>query len=169
MARVDNFGSGSNSQYRRSESRRTYVYVDGTAVRKPQTVPQQASPKRKTPSTSLATRKNRERALQMNLRYVLFLTGAAVVSVFMCVNYLQLQANNTLLQKEVTSLEAELNEAILENDSDYYAVMSGIDMEYVKDVAMNQLGMVYAKNSQIVTYEAGDSDYVMQYSEIPSE
>ena len=105
----------------------------------------------------------------MNLGYVTFLTAAAVISVLMCVNFLQLQAKGTKLQKEVTSLETQLNSAILENNSDYNRIMTNVDMEHVKDVAMNELGMVYAKKSQIVTYEMEDNDYVRQYSEIPAE
>jgi cell division protein FtsL len=105
----------------------------------------------------------------MNVGYVTFLTVAAVISVFMCVNFLQLQAKGTKLQKEVTALETQLSAAILENDSDYNRIMTSVDMEHVKDVAMNELGMSYAKKSQIVTYEMEDNDYVRQYSEIPEE
>ena len=47
--------------------------------------------------------------------------------------------------------------------------MTNVDMEHVKDVAMNELGMVQAKKSQIITYKMDDNDYVRQYSEIPSE
>lgn len=105
----------------------------------------------------------------MNLGYVLFLTAAAIVTVFMCVNYLQLQAKGTKLQKEVTALETQLDAAILENDSDYNRIMTNIDLEHIKDVAMNDLGMVYAKKSQIITYESQNGDYVRQYSDIPTE
>ena len=45
--------------------------------------------------------------------------------------------------------------------------MTGVDMEHVKNVAMDELGMVYAKKSQIVTYEVENSDYVRQYTEVP--
>lgn len=169
MAGVDSRSGARRSPNNRTGNSRTYAYVDGTAVRKIQAAPQKKPEERQTPRTSSATRKNRERALAMNLGYVLFLTAAAVITVFMCVNYLQLQAKGTRLQKEVTALETQLDAAILENDADYNRIMTGVDMEYVKDVAMNQLGMVYAKKSQIVTYEAQNGDYVRQYAEIPTE
>ena len=51
-----------------------------------------------------STRSNRERASQMNVRYVVFLTAAAVATVWMCVNYLQLKAQGTRLQKQVTAV-----------------------------------------------------------------
>lgn len=169
MAGAGNMRGAGRGQRRREQGGRTYVYVDGTAVRKLQTVPQKKTRQQQKRSTSLATRKNRERALQMNLGYVAFLTAAAVVTVFMCVNFLQLRAKGTKLQKEVTALEAQLDADVLENNSEYNRIMTGVDMEHVKDVAMNQLGMVYAKKSQIVTYEVDDNDYVRQYSDVPEE
>lgn len=170
MARVENVRGGRDrSRQRTTQNGRTYVYVDGTAVRKFQSVPADRPQKRQDPSTSQTTKRNRERALSMNLGYVTFLTAAAVICVCTCVNFLQLQARGTRLQKEVTALETTLDAAILENDADYNRIMTSVDMEHVKDVAMNQLGMVYAKKSQIVTYEMQDGDYVRQYSEIPAE
>lgn len=169
MARVENMGGTGRTQYRRTTESRKYAYVDGTAVRKLERVPAKQTQRKQTPSTSQTTRKNRERALSMNLGYVIFLTAAAVVTVFMCVNFLQLRAKGTRLQKEVTALEAQLDAAVLENNSDYNRIMTSVDMEHVKDVAMNQLGMVHAKKSQIITYEMQDNDYVRQYSEIPAE
>ncbi len=169
MARVESRGGYNRSQYRRTENGRTYAYVDGTAVRKLETLPAETTKRRQTPSTSLSTKKNRERALQMNFGYVLFLTAAAVATVFMCVTFLQLQAKGTRLQEQVTALEARLDAAILENDSDYNRIMTGVDMERVKEVAMNDLGMIFAKKSQIVTYEVNDGDYVRKYSDVPTE
>jgi cell division protein FtsL len=145
------------------------VYVDGTAVRKLQEAPAEQIEKKQNPSTSAQTKRNRERALQMNMGYVTFLTVAAVITMCVCVNFLKLQSVGTKLQKEVTSLETQLSAAVLENDSDYQRIMNSVDMEHVKDVAINELGMVYAKKSQIVTYEMEDNDYVRQYSEVPTE
>lgn len=169
MARVENRDGARRSQYGRTGETRTYAYVDGTAVRKVSHVPAKSPQKKQRPSASPTTRKNRERALSMNLGYVAFLTAAAVITVFMCVHFLQLRAQGTRLQKQVTALETQLDAAILENNSDYNRIMTSVDMEHVKDVAMNELGMVYAKKSQIVTYELEDNDYVRQYSEIPAE
>lgn len=177
---------GTSSNGRRGQTRTknrsqdVYTYVDGTAVRQldvapypagrelpaEQEFPAEQEPKRE---VSAATQRNRERTLQMNLPYVLFLTAAAVITVFVCVNFLQLRAKNTILQEDVASLEADLDSAILENDSEYNRVMNSVDLEYVKEVAVNELGMQLATTSQIVTYTVEDSDYVRQYSEIPEE
>ena len=80
-----------------------------------------------------------------------------------------LQAKGTRLQKQVTALETQLDQAKLENDSNYNQIMAGVDMEHIKDIAMNEYGMTYAAGSQIVEYELQDSDYVRQYSDVPEE
>ncbi len=165
--------AGAEKKRETGKRKDSYEYVDGSVVRKVQ--PEQSygqtgkNQTKKRQKTSRATRKNRERALQMNFGYVLFLAAAGAITVFMCVNYLKLQAENTKLRREVTSLEVNLDEAKLENDADYNRIMANVDMEHVKDVAINKLGMDYAKKGQIVTYSGIDSDYVRQYTDVPEE
>ncbi len=168
MGEVQRRGGAPRGPQGRNQNERTYVYVDGTAVRKLQEAPESRE-RRRAPSARPAAKESREYALSMNLGYVLFLAIAAAVCMFTCVNFLQLQVKETRLQKQVTSLETKLNAAILENDSKYDQVIASVDMERVKDVAVNELGMVYAKKSQIVTYELENNDYVRQYTEVPRE
>ena len=56
-----------------------------------------------------------------------------------------------------------------QNDSAYNRIVSSVDLEWVKDVAMNEMGMVYASDRQMRTYDSTQSDYVKQYQEIPAE
>ncbi|MDD3794808.1 MAG: hypothetical protein PHE06_02320 [Lachnospiraceae bacterium] len=148
-------------------NKKFHTYVDGNTVRKIQPMPNYAEPKKA--STSSATRKNREKALQMNLGYVVFLTAAAVITVMVCINYLKLQSQSTASQKTVTVLETQLSDLKLDNDSEYNRIISSVNLEQVKDVAMNELGMVYAAQSQIRTFGGAESDYVKQYQAIPAE
>ena len=94
------------------------AYIEGTAVRKlsqyeqavPDEMPQrhyapekrQQAPQRKnsqsrpkTRQKALDRRRARARAFQMNMGYVGFLSIAAVACLFICVNYLKLQAQVT--------------------------------------------------------------------------
>ena len=103
----------------------------------------------------------------MNLSYVVFLTVAAVATVMMCINYLKLQSKNTALQKSVTVLATQLSETKLENDSEYNRIMSNVDLQQLKETAINDLGMTYASESQMRTYDSQGSDYVKQYQDIP--
>ena len=173
---VDKMAAATNTRrttvYSDRRTMRNNYRIEGNAVRRLEpsrrTRPAQTRPVRVQAQVSRPdTAGNRERALQMNLGYVLFLTAMAVFTVFLCVNYLQLQAKSTKLRREVTALESSLDALRLENDLDYDRVMTGIDMEHVKDVAMNELGMVYISKKQIITYNQQDSDYVRQYEKIP--
>ena len=47
-------------------------------------------------------------------------------------------------------------------------VKSDVDLEEIKEIAMGQLGMIYAKEGQIETFLSEDSDYVRQLQEIPA-
>lgn len=168
MARAEQRVTGRTSRPARSyNSYQVNSYVDGNTVRRLNAVPD--SKVRRPRQTSSATRNNRERALQMNLTYVLFLTIAAVVTVMVCINYLKLQSQNVSYQKSVTALDTRLSEMKMENDSAYNRVIASVDLEHVKDVAMNELGMVYASDKQICMYDSTQSDYVKQYQELPAE
>ena len=143
------------------------IFVDGNTLRAEHAY---ALPAEETPAVkkvSMQAQANRERFTQMNLGYVAFLAAAAVVTVLICVNYLRLQAQYTAVQKETTSLEAQLSELKLENDAEYNRIIAGVNLEHVKETAMNKLGMTYASIDQIVEYDAAEHDYVKQYQDIP--
>ena len=143
--------------------RRTQYTVEGNTLR--ETTAQVQPVLKKQPSRN--TQANRERAAQMNIGYVAFLTAAAVLTVMICVNYLRLQARYTSLQKTTTALETTLGSLKLANDAEYNRVISGVNLEDVKEYAMNRLGMVYASEDQIVTYVPAEQDYVKQFKDIP--
>ena len=84
-------------------------------------------------------------------------------------NYLQLQAETTSRIKNIAALETELENLRKENDDDYTRIMTAVDLDYIKEVAINELGMVYAEEDQVVLYDGGTRDYVRQNAEIPDE
>lgn len=86
-----------------------------------------------------------------------------------CVNYLQLQAEVTSRSKNIASLETQLEELRKENNDNYTRIMTSVDLDYIKDKAINELGMVYANEDQVILYDGGTRDYVRQNSEIPKE
>ena len=74
----------------RTDRRSAYVY--GNAVPKPSYEPehrQERSPSEPKKRTSTRVRRNRRKARSMNRAYMIFLTGAAVVALIVCVNYSQ--------------------------------------------------------------------------------
>lgn len=153
---------------REQSQRQAHAYVDGNTVRKAQAMPR-GTTVREHPEVSRTTRVNREKALRMNMSYVVFLTAAAVLTVFVCINYLKLQAQYVSNQKTVTAMSSELSSLKLENDSMYNRIVSSVDLEQLKKVAMEEYGMVFASDRQIRLYDGADRDYVRQFQEIPTE
>lgn len=47
--------------------------------------------------------------------------------------------------------------------------MKDVDLEEIRRIATEELGMTYAAKDQVVLYESEESDYVRQYEEIPDE
>jgi len=106
--------------------------------------------------------RNRARARQMNLGFVIFLAAASVVFTLICGQYLQVRAEVSTAASRVESLEGQLRDLRTANDYRQNALESMTDINHVYDVAVNQLGMVYPSQDQLVTYESTPSEYVIQ-------
>ena len=148
---------------RNSKVRYTDEVIEGNTVRTVNVVPEIRERERRRTQIEAV----RERTLSMDLRYVLFLTAAAIAVVTICVYFLKLQATSTQLQKRTVSLQTTLKDLKMENDIVYSEIISGIDLEHVREKAMKELGMSYPDQSQITYYDAASSDYVKQFEEIP--
>ena len=156
--------TGKITQFQRNGGVRISGFAEGNTVRQVlETAPQYNEEK-----ASRQVIRNRQRARHMDMRYVMFLSVCAIMTVMICVHYLKLHAQYTYLQKQSTALQLDLCSLKMENDTVYNEIVSGVDLQKVKKRAIEDLGMTYPKQSQIVTYETPDSDYVKQYSEIPS-
>ena len=140
-------------------------YVHGSAVRKLDVTREiEQSPKKKLSNTA---RKNREKAEHMSAGYVLFLSLALVATGCILVGYIKLQSDITNSIKNISKLETELNDLRLANDEEYNRITSRVDLEEIRRIAIQELGMQYAKEGQIVTFESENNDYVKQIAAIP--
>lgn len=116
---------------------------------------------------STVARKNRDKAVYMNLGYMLFLVMAMLVTAFVLISYIQLQSVITNNVNQISYLESHLNELKLANDEEYSRITSSVDLEEIKKIAIGELGMTYATEGQVVTYTNVGSDYVKQVAEMP--
>lgn len=145
--------------------RKNNTYVYGNTVRKLQAVPvEQERPVKK---VNHAPRKNRERALYMNIGYVLFLAMAMISVGFVLTGYLTLKSDITNSVKHIAQLESDLNSMKLDNDERESRILSNTNLEEVRQTAIQELGMTYAGEGQIITFNSEDNDYVIQKGEIP--
>ena len=108
-------------------------------------------------------------AQNWDLKSLLFIIAAVAVAFFMCISYLEAQETITAMSKRAASLESEIMTLKNENDAAYNRIDSSVDLQYVYEVAVNELGMVHAKDKQVVAYHSRKSNSVRQYGEIPTE
>ena len=169
MAAGYNAYNNRRSDYRGRNQRPFYVY--GNTVRQAEPVPARRPKARPTEPkrTSRQVVKNRNRAMSISPAYAVFLTIAAVCAVFVCVLYLSLQSEVVNRSENVTALQEELATLTEENDTRYNAAADSVNLEEVRDKAMNEMGMVYASEGTVVKYERTSGDYVRQYSDIPED
>ncbi|MBR5577955.1 MAG: cell division protein FtsL [Lachnospiraceae bacterium] len=139
-------------------------FTEGNTVRKLNVVKELQRPI-EVPKISHNTQKNRDKALYMNLGYVLFLVAALVGAAMILINYIKIQSELTLTVKNIANLESQLNDLRLSNDEDYSRAASSVDLEEIRRVAIGELGMRYAKEGQIINVQGEGSDYVRQLAD----
>lgn len=149
-----------------SRSRQQRYAVEGNTVRKLSAVPAR---KREIQRQHMehAVRRNREKSRFMNAGYTLFLIGVSVLASLLCYKYITLQSDMINSTKNITKLETRLADLKLQNDEEYNRINSSIDLEKIKKIAIEELGMVYANKEQVILYEDHEIDYVRQYADIP--
>ena len=113
--------------------------------------------------------KNRKNALYMNSAYVAFLAVAAIITLMACVWYLQLRSEIAGRSAHVTELQQQLSEMKEENTTEYNAIVDSVNLETVREKAVNEMGMGCATSDQIVIYQNPVKDYVKQHQEIPKK
>ena len=55
-----------------------------------------------------------------------------------------------------------MNRLKVANDEEYNRILSSINLEEIKRIAIMELGMVYAQEGQIIEYENESGDYMRQ-------
>jgi len=153
---------------------KTY-YVNGSTVRKLDAQPvrreridrRKIEEERRKKNRRNAARRNRERALYMSRGHVAFLSVCVAVIAFAAISLVQIQSQITQRMKHISSMESQLTDLKADNDARYKEIVTSVDLNYIKDVAINQLGMTYATEDQIVYYNVENNNFMDQYSDIP--
>lgn len=156
-------GKGRRTDHTDRRGGRQDEYIYGNAVRRLDIQEEMEEAPRK--KISHETRKNREKASHMSLGYMVFLVGALCLAGMILLNYVQLQAQITNTAKEIAGMESELNGLKLKNDEEYNRIVSSVNLEEIKRIAIGELGMTYAKEGQIVTYANEGNDYMRKVAE----
>lgn len=151
-----------NTARRRNYTTSNRAYVEGNTVRKP--VRREYDYNRRiVKEVPGSARKNIKKTTTINAGYVFFLAVAMTLAGYFCINYLSITSEMTNDLAKIAKLEASLYNLKAENDDYDNRINGAVDLEDIKKRAMNDLGMQYANDEQIITYESDDTDYVRQY------
>ena len=69
------------------------------------------------------------------------------------------------MTKAVASKEVQLSNLKEDNDATYNRIINSVDLEEVRRIAVEELGMVYAAEDQIVVYEHESRDYMRRVTD----
>ncbi|MCR5474224.1 MAG: hypothetical protein K6F28_03360 [Lachnospiraceae bacterium] len=139
-------------------ARNKYVY--GNTARALQPVRQDVRSQRR---ETLRPRKSIDRDTGMNPGFMIFVTIAMIVTGIVCVQYIRMQSSLTTYVNQISAMEIELQSLRAENDDYESRIKGAIGLEDIKKRAMDELGMKYASDEQIVVYSSDGTDYVRQY------
>ena len=155
-----------------------YYSVDGNTVRRIEAAPDYRQRQRQRIERERqeeerrrrrAARRNQERTLRMSRRYVVFLTMAVLVAGTFAGLYVKVQSSVTARMKNIAVLESRISDLKAENDEAYKRISNSIDLDSVRERAMTEFGMTYAKESQIIYYSVEEDDFMNQFGEIPKK
>ena len=104
----------------------------------------------------------------IDLISALLLMGVIVATLVVCVNYLAVQSDVIQLGKSITGLERQITGLDKENDALEAAMENEVlDLDYVYQIAVGVLGMVYPNNNEVIYYNNESEGYFRQYQDIP--
>lgn len=158
------------------EFKKNYVsysdYVQGNAVRKINTVEVPENAPRtyvgnERVNTTRETYRNREKALRMNLSYVMVLGVCCMILMAVCVKYLSLQDSISTRKASIVSIESNINTLKSQNDAVDFSINSYMDIENIAKIATEELGMIRATENQISFYNNTEHEYMKQFKDIP--
>ncbi|MBM6668262.1 hypothetical protein H6A64_10550 [Lacrimispora saccharolytica] len=144
-------------------------YEEGSALRKLSAVPQELPGEypEEQPVRRQRTAGRRARNAQITPRFLIGTVVLCAAMVAFVVGFLCLKEKIIEQNRHIASLENQINDLKSDNDAYYNKVMASVDLEAIREAAMDRLGMKYAEESQIQYYDTDGSSYVRQYQEVP--
>jgi len=152
--------SRTNTQMNSNYGSKQLTYIYGSAAPKYTQAPQ----RRETPAAPSTQKKASVATKPYTVNkplFVMSLVAFAAICVMM-IQFIRLSSDITVLRSSISSLESNISKTKMQNDEYYGRIMSNIDLEEVREIAVTELGMDYATAEQIITYDSHIDDYVEQ-------
>ncbi len=114
------------------------------------------------PLRVIRNEKRKAERMNMGLGFALAMIIATVAIGYGLVSYIGLQSDISTSMERIAGYEQTLNNLTLANDDEYSKMNNAVDYDAIRKIAIEELGMVYAAEDQIVSYSREHSDYVRQ-------
>lgn len=162
-----NYRRSGRSSYNGSRTR-SYRYGYQYGSEAPALYPEEESSRRSTKEQRRVarTRRDEQREQAVNAARVVISLVAAVVICVALIGMISLQSSVTRKVKQIASYESTLASLKEANDETYNEIVTSVDLDEIKERAMNDLGMTYAEENQIISYQGDTTDYVHQVQEV---
>lgn len=115
------------------------------------------------------TKRARSLARSMSAGYVAVLAAVCIISLVLCIHYLQLRSQVIHQNETAAQMETTLNRLKADNDALENQTQASLNLEEIKDTALHKLGLHYATESQIRYYNADNESYVRQYRPVSED
>lgn len=129
-------------------------------------VPEYARPETQRKRKTRTVNRQRPRLTAFDVLWIS--VGVAVVFTAIMLALTTVSTTNSL-NVEITEIEEQISELQTDNDARQYIIESSLDLDYISQVATEELGMVRSSLSQIVTYESLEEEFIQQVAEIPED
>ena len=114
----------------------------------------------------LAAIRSREKVMHMNRRYALFLGLLVAAMTLSLIGYIKLMSDISATNRKISTMESQLSELRSSNNEVYNEITGNVDLEEIRRIAIDEFGMKYADQDQIVVYSESKGDSVRQIADI---
>lgn len=144
-------------------------YLDGNAVRKEAQSYEYVRVETERERKKYHVRKNWKKASFMTLPYVMALFLASIVVLMVSVRYLEARNNINDGARTIITLERQLENLREANSGLKKNIENYTDLSYIYRIATEEMGMLPAREDQIIRFDRTESGYVRQNEDIPTE
>ena len=106
--------------------------------------------------------------VRVNVPYVLMLLAVTVLFAYLCFSYLKLQASINASMNRIANLEEQITKVRSENAVRENRLSAQMDLEEVYRIAVEEMGMTYPNENEVIRYTEQMREYVRQYEDIPT-
>jgi len=147
-----------------AKSRR--YYIDGNTVRVRETLP--ARREEEEILRVSVQPEQRPVRVRINVPYVLTLLVVTLLFGYLCFSYLKVNASINASMNRIANMEQQLVKARAENAVMENRLSAQMDLEEVFRIAVEEMGMVYPDENEVVEYTEQMREYVRQHENVPS-